>query len=83
MYDWLGILGQAIGISKINTPGLAYCSEDVAYHCRKIGPYVANKTTNKILSEMPCNGSPEDLNSYMKKHKDVFQVYLKWEEDDT
>ena len=83
-YDFLGILGQAIGLDWLNTPYLDFCSEDVALHLK----YVADKGLNddnplkKVIQEMPKHGSPEDINEYFKKHSEHFEVFGKWEGDD-
>jgi hypothetical protein len=79
-YDWLGILGQAIGLKKISTPGLDYCSEDVPRHLRCIAPIDSNPLKS-FIKDLPRHGSPEDLNEHFKKHKDVTQVYGRWDSD--
>ena len=83
-YDWLGIAGQALGLTWINTPWLDYCSEDVPQHLK----YMAEKSLNedtplyKIIMGIPKHTSPEALNEYLKKYPEHFKIYGKWEEDD-
>lgn len=69
-YDYLGILGQAIGIKKINNPWTQYCSERV----RKLLNFIMN------LIGLIKNPSPEDLNIYMKQD-DRFEVVGYWWEE--
>lgn len=64
-YDWLGILGQLFGISKINSPGRMYCSERVAKYLRE------------ILEGIPEHPSPKTLNEIFKKHPRL-EVYGRW-----
>jgi len=68
-YDYLGILGQAIGIKKINSPGSMYCSERVAYYLRK------------VFDGIPAHPSPHDLNQLFKTKEEDFQVYERWQAD--
>lgn len=79
-YDWLGILGQAIGIKKINSPLAEYCSEDVAQHVKACADTFPNKYKT-ILELMPAHGSPQDLNEYVKKYPSLFETYLRWDSD--
>lgn len=65
LYDYVGILGQALGIKKINNPWKMYCSERVAKYLRE------------ILDDIPLHPSPEDLNELFKKHPRL-EVYGRW-----
>lgn len=82
MYDWLGIVGQTIKLKFISTPGLDYCSEDVPRHLYDIIPFVSDEFA-VVLRNIPRHASPKDLNEYFKKHTEHFEVYGKWEHDDT
>lgn len=83
-YDWLGIVGQAVGIPGISTPGLDYCSEDAPRHFI----FMANKgmqdddPRKAAILGMGGHKSPQALNDYMKRYPDVFRVTTKWEADD-
>ena len=82
MYDWLGIVGQVVGVDWLNDPALEYCSEDVAHHIF----YMANLLPDnfykkKILLSIPRHASPEELNEYFKKYPEVFRVYGEWDSD--
>lgn len=83
LYDWFGIIGQAIGIKSINVTGLNYCSEDVALHLTSIVDYVPDPAFCEILSLVPLHGSPEDLNAYFKKYPKYFTTYGRWEGDES
>ena len=82
MYDWVGILGQAIGIKKLNTPGLNYCSEDVTFHLKNIAMF-CNKPLSDVLIGIPDHTSPEGMNEYFKSNPECFEVYGKWDADDS
>lgn len=82
-YDWLGILGQAIGVKWLNTPWLEYCSEDAPQHLKFVAQYLQNEDPKKdIILGIPKHTSPQDLNTYIKKYPEVFRTYGKWEADD-
>jgi len=80
MYDWLGILGQAIGIKKINIDGLNYCTEDVILHLKTIVPYVTEEL-HKILINIPAHPHPDELKEYFLKHPDYFKIKGIWNSD--
>jgi len=81
LYDWVGIVGQAIGLRRMNIPGLEYCSEDVPYHLRALLPYDLPKKLRKFIKNLPTHGSPEDLNQYMKDNKEHNILYGRWDSD--
>lgn len=81
MYDWIGILGQAIGFKKVSTPGLDYCSEDVPRHARALLPYITDEKVKDFISGLPHHGSPEDLNQYMKDNKEGNKLFGRWDSD--
>ena len=83
MYDWLGILGQAINVKRINTPWLDYCSEDVPQHLKFVAQYLQDDDLKKkVFLGIPYHLSPQGLNEYTKKYPEVFRTYGKWEADD-
>lgn len=81
MYDWFGIVGQAIGFKKVSAPGLDYCSEDVPRHARAIIPYVVDEDVKAFLEGLPHHGSPEDLNQYNKDNPEGNTLYGRWDSD--
>jgi hypothetical protein len=82
-YDWLGILGQALGVKWINTPWLEYCSEDAPQHLKFVAQYLQDDDPKKgVILGIPKHASPQDLNTYVKKYPEVFKTYGKWEADD-
>lgn len=68
-YDWLGIIGQALNIPKLQNPWLKYCSERVAARIR----YVYKST-------FPYQLSPSGMNDEFKKDK-RFTRYCIWFND--
>lgn len=69
-YDFLGILGQAIGIRWLQIPWRRYCSEIVAAWFRSIG-----------RNSIPARPTPAELNEIFKKMPDM-QVMGYWEDPD-
>jgi len=65
-YDYIGILGQALGIKKINNPWSMYCSERVA------------KYLKKFLDGIPDHPNPGDLNEIFKNHPQMEVVGYWW-----
>jgi len=68
-YDYLGIVGQAIGVKKVNSPGNMYCSERVANWLKALFTYI------------PKHPSPQNLNNVFSDHEQDFRVYGKWDGD--
>lgn len=83
-YDWLGIAGQIIGFTWINTPWLEYCSEDVPQHLK----YMADRGLAEdsrlygVIKGIGKHVNPQKFNEYQKLYQDVFEVVGKWEADD-
>jgi len=68
-YDYLGILGQLIGLRWINNPWKPYCSEQV----RK-------DFLESIILDIPKHPTPKELNDIFKKHP-WMEVYGRWSAD--
>lgn len=81
MYDWVGIVGQAIGIKEINICGLNYCSEDVVCHLIPLIEHTEGQLKEAIAS-LPIHGSPDDLVEYFKLYPNIFVQRGKWESDE-
>ena len=60
-YDFLGVLGQAVGLKFLNNPFTSYCSEVIA------------ADLSSIFSRIPKHPSPEDLDTWFKAHPDLFE----------
>ena len=74
-YDCVGIIGQVIGIKRININGLNYCSEDVVSHLVPLVEYL-DGDLKEAISLIPLHGSPDDLNEYMKRNPFVFKTFI-------
>lgn len=82
-YDWLGILGQATGLTWINTPWLEYCSEDVPQHLKYVAKHMSDDSEiAKVIRGIPQHTSPQELMEYCQAHPNVFKTVGKWESDD-
>lgn len=79
-YDFLGIIGQAIGCPWIHTPGLEYCSVDVIRHLKDACCYLPLADRNVILA-IPPESSPKDLDMIIRANPQVFSIYGWWESD--
>jgi len=80
MYDWIGIVGQAIGIHSLNVNGLNYCSEDVQVHLRAIGPCLeGDEELCGIINAVPKHPSPQGLLEYLLKFPKYFRIAGIWE----
>ena len=78
-YDYLGILGQAVGLKFINNPWNVFCSEQVLKDWLEgiISLRIVDGDNVTELSEHP---SPKDLNEFFKNHPRM-EVYGRWSSD--
>jgi hypothetical protein len=68
-YDFLGIIGQALGIRWLNNPWMFFCSEQVV-----------NDLKQAKIMELPAKANPEEINEMFKKRDDV-EYYGHWWND--
>lgn len=68
-YDFLGVLGQRLGISRLNIPYIQYCSEDVAAALHLLNPEYQEK-----------HPSPNQLRKWFLEDPDmhVYGRYERW-----
>ena len=60
-YNWIGIVGQIVGIHWISTPGLEYCSQDVVHGYKKCAsPNLAQEEVD-CINKMDDNFNPAAL----------------------
>lgn len=81
MYDWVGILGQAIGIKKLNIEGLNYCSEDVVFHLRAALLYETpeQKELCEVIKNVPRHEHPQGLFDYFYHYPQHFERFAYYE----
>lgn len=77
-YDFLGIVGQAIGQPWIHTPGLEYCSVDVIRHLVNACPYLP-KEDQMIINGIPRETNPEQLWQIILNNPQTFYFYGQWD----
>jgi hypothetical protein len=77
-YDFLGIVGQAIGISSIHTPGLRYCSVDALRHCVNACPKLP-KPDQIVINSLPAEINPELLYWDTIQYEPPFNQYGRWD----
>lgn len=70
MYDFLGILGQALSVKKLNNPFKMFCGERNAKYLR-LGD-----------ADFPYHLSPEEQNEYMKTKPLFYEVVGYWMADE-
>ncbi len=73
-YDFLGIVGQALGQSWIHTPGLEYCSVDVIRHLVNACPYLP-KEDQLVINNIPPETNPEALWQIVINNPKTFSLY--------
>ena len=70
-YDFLGIIGQAIGLRWIQSPWGKFCSESVAANLRLIP---------RLRDIIPKRPNPSELNKILKTMPDMKLLGYYWEE---
>jgi hypothetical protein len=81
VYDFVGILGQAVGMPKIHTPGLEYCSVDVT-NCLKTIANLLPTADQATIDAIPNEINPQDLHDYMVMNPKTFALYGQYEADE-
>lgn len=74
LYDWIGILGEAVGTPKIHTPGLEYCSVDDIHALKSIVDTLPH-ADQLIINSIPDEENPGYLDMVMVNAKTVFNLY--------
>lgn len=78
-YNWLGILGQLIGLRKLSSPWVPYCSQQVTEDVLKGIIDLAIEVDNKIV-RLPQHPTPKDINEFFKLHPRM-EVFTRWSVD--
>ncbi len=73
MYDYLGIVGQAIDQPWIHTPGLRYCSVDDLRHAVNSCPKLP-KEDQMVINSIPSEINPENLWKVVLDNPNTFSV---------
>lgn len=69
LYDYGGLLGQALWMPWIQIPGLYYCSERTAMYARLV---------SRIAPWVPTRPSPGQLDNLFKAHPDDMELIGYW-----
>lgn len=77
-YDFLGIIGQAVGLPFIHTPGLEYCSVDVIRHLVNACPTLP-KEDQIVINNIPRESNPEGLYQIILANPSTFKIYAQWD----
>jgi len=80
-YDFLGIVGQAIGIPAIHTPGLDYCSVFELAVLKAGAPFLPTKSAFVINTQTP-ESNPQNLHDMYVNNPDVFEYEGCYESDE-
>lgn len=73
MYDFVGILGQAISCPWIHTPGLRFCSVDVIRHLVNACPKLP-KDDQHVINSIPPESNPEYLFKIIVDNPNIFLI---------
>lgn len=79
-YDFLGILGQAIGQPWIHMPGADYCSEFELLVLRAGAPFLSKRTSDLIMAQNQ-QSNPQNLHD-MYVQSGVFTYHGMYESDE-
>lgn len=74
LYDWVGIMGEAVGLPKIHTPGLEYCSVD-AIHALEVMAPAMPKDAQVVINSIPIEENPGYLDQVMASNPKIFNPY--------
>lgn len=74
LYDWVGIMGEALGTPKIHTPGLEYCSVD-AIHALESMVTALPAQDDVLINNIPQEENPGYLDQVMVNYPKVFKLY--------
>ena len=77
-YNWLQIVGQAIGLPWLSFPGLDDCSQDVIYHLKAAAKYLPN-VDNTVIQGIPNNFNPEQWAAIQFNNPSVFKRAYSWD----
>lgn len=77
-YDFLGVIGQAIKMPWVHTPGLEYCSVDVIRHLVNACPYLP-KEDQMVINNIPRETNPEALWQIILNNPKTFLFYGQWD----
>jgi hypothetical protein len=78
LYNWLGIVGQAIGLHWISFPGLFFCSQVVIDGCKKSCGSLPAESRSVILSAY-ANSNPAALDEFWMVNNQVFKLAYTWD----
>lgn len=76
-YDYLGIVGQAVGQPWIHTPGLRYCSVDVIRHLVNACPNLP-KPDQLLINSINPESNPEVFYEDTLEESKTFNQYGNW-----
>lgn len=80
-YDFVGIVGQAIHVPAIHTPGIDYCSVFELAVLRSMCPFLSKQSSDVIMAQK-LESNPQDLHDMYVKNINVFIPYASYEADE-
>ncbi len=78
LYDWVGILGEAVGLPKIHTPGLEYCSVDAIHALEAMEPALGGDSQS-IISNIDPEQNPGYLDHFMSAYPSIFNCKYEYQ----
>lgn len=79
LYDGIGIIGQALGIPWLHTPGLDYCSVLELSVMRAGADYLP--ISGSIIKAQKTESNPQDLHDMYTKNPSAFNYYGRYDAD--
>jgi len=76
-YDWLQIVGQAVGLKWLHFPGTDDCSEEGVREMKAMGPYLPN-SDNALIQSINNQSNPQDVLNLCLKNTDTFSFDGLW-----
>jgi hypothetical protein len=72
-YNWVQILGQAVGLPWLSFPGLDDCTMDVIFHLKSVSIHLP-MPDNEIIQVIPNNCNPEQFADIKMQNPSVFNI---------
>jgi len=70
-YDWLQIIGQAMGLDFLHMPGTEDCSEEGVREMKGIAPYLPIDD-NRLIDHMPNQMNPQQVLELCLNNPNIF-----------
>jgi|SRR5208282_4105266 len=76
-YDWLQIVGQAVGLKWLHFPGTDDCSEESLRETKIMSPYLPG-ADNLMIQSLSNQSNPQDCINFALKNMGIFNFEGVW-----